>query len=117
MIRVSICTEDWSVAATVRDGDVHNPFAGVNEDAILAQAIDDALGHAGPAVWNPLYVLAKVVEDIDPSEIPLLQAAADAFKEAAVEYRRIAEQKSSNTRPTQPTHQPTDPTTEEPTHG
>jgi hypothetical protein len=116
MISVSIRTEDWSVAATVRDGDVHNPFAGVNEDAILAQAIDDALGHAGPSVWKPLYVLAKVVEDLDPSEIPSLQAAANAFKAAAAEYRRIAEQKSSNTRPTQPTHQP-DPTTEEPTHG
>jgi hypothetical protein len=102
MIKVSISAEDWAVSATVHDADIHNPFAGLNRDAVIAGAIDDALMYASPSICDPLYILARVVAGLDKGEGDSLQAVAENFLAAAEEYIRAAEHKKHpiNNQPT-----------------
>jgi len=99
MIKVSIRAENWAVSATVHDEKVYNPFAGLNSDAVVAQAIEVALEHAVYSLCDPLYVLARVVVNIDERENGSLRAAALKFWEAAEEYILAAEQKRLTNHP------------------
>lgn len=97
MYRVTIKADDYSVEAVVHDGPGDDPFAGLNQDALLADALVTALLHARPGIWNPAYVLARcVVEAADnelmdgPHESNAIRSLVRAANELVVRIKQRA---------------------------
>jgi hypothetical protein len=95
VIKVSIRADTWAVSATAHDN-IENPFNGRNVDVIVADAIRTALDLAAPGLWNPLYVLATCVMNLDRSVSLWGEEAAKKFEEAAIKYVSAIEDSLTN---------------------